>query len=376
MSQISLVAKDPKLKVIIQELKKIPHTKSIILFGSKAKNNLQLPNVNSDYDIFVVLPFALVPLNYRKLKFIEMKIYNKLNIDVSINPLPILRLRRAKGNLLFYKMKNEGITIFGKDYLTEMEVGTILDIDPDEFFSYYFSSVRFLVKDMSVLNPLSNINLSIFAYNIAKSVLYCSEIREYLNGIYLENRFEILNYILSSDYFYRDEKRYVNLIKFSLNVFGENNYTLRELYEFWFLARDFSFSTFNLLAKKYDVKIDQEKQLSAYQSKKFTLVKASQYVVLSLLRKRVFPLKLFLKRISVERKVYVCIFYLMSSIKEINGENFVVEDKTLSYSYDALLSSNLIDKDEYLSLNHSKKWEKLKDCVLENWSIACSKSII
>lgn len=365
---------DIALKAITEELVKLKKIESIILFGSKAKNNKVETQLNGDYDIFVVLPFILIPLYYKKLKMVELILKNKLGIDASINPLPLFRLKRSKGNLLFFKMKNEGITLFGCDYLVKIYVGDISTIEPDELFSYYFSSVRFLIKDLKSFDSLSKEDSILLAYNIAKSTLYCSEIREYLNGIYIQDRRKILQEVLDSNYLNGRDESYKALISFALNVFQKELPPMNNLnlVEFWFLAKDYSLSTFRLLSKQFNLGTDSNESLERYQKKKFTIIKAYQYMALSFLKNHKISIPILLKKTSVERALYVSSYYLMESVEP----GFTINLSKLDKANNALIARQLIKQNNTLMLEANELWHIIKCYVLNNWEIACGKSII
>lgn len=356
------------LKTIKEEINKLKGVKSIILFGSRSRND---ECYLSDYDIFVVLPFVLVPFYYQKLKNIEDNIVKRLGIDISITPLPIFRIKRSKGNLLFFKMKNEGVTLSGNDYLKIMRVGNIRNIDTDEFFSYYFSSVRSLIKNFRYYESLPNDNILI-AYDIAKSILYCSEIRQYLNGIYIQNRKEILWTMLGPNYLIEDEEKFRPLINFALNIYQDNEYNknIDKMTNLWLLARDYSISTFKLLSERFNLGNDLTGALKLYQKKRFSIIKAFQYIILFFLKKRKIPFVILYRNVSVERCLYVCSFYLMISIRnDLSIDNFLIYKASKSLSLSGL-------KENKNPVQNYEIWNGFKSCILDHWELACRKSII
>lgn len=364
---------DFALGEIVTKTQNLQYVKSIVLFGSKAKNNLIIPFLpKTDYDVFVILPFVLIPLYYKKLKFIEMTLYNEFGVDASINPLPLIRLKRSKGNLLFFKMINEGITLYGRDYLKTADVGSITDIDPDEFISYYFSSVRFLIKDLESFDRLTETEVNNILYDIAKSVLYCSELLQYIEGIYIQDKIVVLKETLNSKYLCGEYERFRNIVCFTLEIYCGRISSTINLSEYWFLAKEYSIFTSNILFNKLNLGIDTESSLDQYNMKKFSIVKSLQYAVLSCLKKNNFPIITLMKRTSVERKIYLSAYYLMKSI----DVGFEINSSDLINAKNALLSAQLIDETSISSLNSYRMWIELKFCLLDNWDIACGKSII
>jgi hypothetical protein len=362
--------KEEELKAISGKLIEVGKIKSIILIGSQAKN-FKASLLKSDYDLFVVLPFISIPFFYKKLKVIEKELKTQLGIDASINPIPLFRLKRSKGNLLFFKMKHEGVTLFGEDYLKSMDVGSINDIEPDEFFTYYFSSVKFLIEGLKRFDSMSDTDYKILAYSIAKSTLYCSEIRQYLAGTYIKDRIEVLKKILESENLTIRES-FKPLINFAIKVFHGEPLFPDSVKGFWFLARDYSISTFDLLAEKFHLGTHPELALKRYQKKRFTIVKAFQYVLLSYLKRGETPLQILVKRESIERLLYVISYYLMKSIEQ----DFVIDQSNINNAMDKLTQLPGIKQNGIPHSHNIETWDFLRKHVLENWEIACGKSII
>jgi predicted nucleotidyltransferase len=76
-----------------------------ILCGSRAAGGW---DDGSDYDLFVVLPLALIPTRLRGLQAAAADLEPRLGARVTLNPLPTFRLRKPHKRLLVWKALREG----------------------------------------------------------------------------------------------------------------------------------------------------------------------------------------------------------------------------------------------------------------------------
>lgn len=79
-----------------------------ILCGSRAAGG---SDDGSDYDLFVVLPLASIPVRLSRLQAAAAELEPKLGADVTLNPLPAFRLRKPHKRLLVWKALREGRVI-------------------------------------------------------------------------------------------------------------------------------------------------------------------------------------------------------------------------------------------------------------------------
>jgi predicted nucleotidyltransferase len=79
-----------------------------ILCGSRAAGG---SDDESDYDLFVVLPLAVIPASLRRLQAAAAELEPMLGAKVTLNPLPAFRLRKPHKRLLVWKALMEGKVI-------------------------------------------------------------------------------------------------------------------------------------------------------------------------------------------------------------------------------------------------------------------------
>ncbi|NIQ04429.1 MAG: hypothetical protein GWO20_01465, partial [Candidatus Korarchaeota archaeon] len=191
-----IMAKDPRLSIISSEvIRNIPCIESVILCGSRAIIQGVKPlSMLSDYDVAVVMKTPLIPFYLRRIKIVENKLSKKFGVKVNLNPLPTFRIRNAKGNLFLFKVKREGITIWGKDYITMLNPGCIKDIGTDWYFSYLSSLMKDFARnfDLSLIHEFSAEHRNLM-YSAAKALLGCGELLLLLREIYETEAKAIVN---------------------------------------------------------------------------------------------------------------------------------------------------------------------------------------
>ena len=133
----SAVNNDSNLPIIAKEIQNRVPTKAIILTGSRAID--QSVSEDSDYDIVVVMHILGIPIYLHKLKRLEEELEITTGKTITISPIPPFKLLKSPDNLYLFKVKSEGLTIYGKDFLSDLEPGDIKDIIFDKYFSYIFS---------------------------------------------------------------------------------------------------------------------------------------------------------------------------------------------------------------------------------------------
>lgn len=179
----TVLSKDPNLAAIIAAITNAVPVQSIILLGSRATG---LAHKNSDYDVIAVMRTASAVRHYRRLKRVQHELTTALGVDVSVNPLTGLAMNRARGNLFLYKVKREGITIYGKDALTSLECGEPADIPMDRYFSFLFSTLRNLLEfaGPGIVDSPDAVLRGPAALAVAKGLLACGELHLLLRGAY------------------------------------------------------------------------------------------------------------------------------------------------------------------------------------------------
>lgn len=338
--------------------------KSVVLIGSRSTRDFVKDK--SDYDLYVVTPTWIVPFIYRKMKEREKKLEEKFGADVSVAPLTMSRIKRGK-DLLLLKTKKEGTTICGKDYLPSIKIESINELSPDDIFSYLFSSIYFL---MEYINPVkTQSEKKIFFYNISKSIMYCAEVQLFIKGRYEKIKRNIFTKAADEMKLNNDIH---NSIKIAQGIMEDDFSELDDLNKLWFSAREYVLLVFQELAERFLAAKDESFKdlIERYKNTKCSFLKNFQYFVLAWMNGRRNPFLSIFSRASVEKYFHSSIFYLMLSI----NNDLSIDDEYLSEMYKTLSSIRLDPKKE--CHNKNELWEEAKNTILENWSIACGKTIL
>jgi predicted nucleotidyltransferase len=114
-----------------------------ILCGSRATGE---SDDGSDYDLFVVLPLALIPARLRRLQAAAAELEPMLGAKVTLNPLPAFRLRKPQKRLLVWKALKEGRAISSE----ELRVPRLRPFPLMEAArtSYALSGLRYLTAEL------------------------------------------------------------------------------------------------------------------------------------------------------------------------------------------------------------------------------------
>jgi predicted nucleotidyltransferase len=361
MEVVEILNRDSNLKVICDEIANNIPVESIILCGSRATT--QGVTDVSDYDLLVVMKTYLIPLYLPQLKKIEKKLNQKLRVNVTINPLPTFKIKRAKGNLFLFKVKREGITLYGKDYIKTLEPGEIKDIPADRYFSFLFSAARDLIQNFDpkfLKERLSCDEAKKILYNAAKAIIYCAELRLLLKGYYetkIEDLISRLSKIETDDF--------LNDLNTAIMIRNGNTDFAPDPMGFWFKARVHILETFRILIQSFinTNKDDIEVLIQDYMSRRNGIsIKNFEYFALtSLIKKEVYWRALFTK-MSVEDRMRIGLLHLILSIEENS-----IQVKELIKAYDIL--------DGYIKIENSEKevsWTDMKNGIMNYWSYACT----
>lgn len=353
---------------IIQKELTMHGVKSVILIGSRSTGNFVKDG--SDYDLYVITSMWSVPFIYYKIKEIEKILKENLGNKVTLEPLTIWRIKHGK-DLLLFKTKNEGTIVFGKDYLHLIKIKSIDEILPDEFFSYLFSSLYFLIEYIDPVNNRSNTNDKL-AYNIGKAIMYCAEIQLFIRGVYEKDGAKIA-YKLSNELKLENEN--LNIVYSAREILMNTNQPVEDIKKLWFFANRYIILVFQQLGDRYLV--SKNKQLidliEEYEEFNFSLKKNFQYLILCKIKKQGKSFFRIFKKKSIEKHLHCALFYLMLSL----NEDMSINNKYLKKVYDTLFSIHLTDSYESLcDIKDNELWQRAKQIIFKNWSMACGKSII
>ncbi|MBA7479589.1 hypothetical protein ES707_15023 [subsurface metagenome] len=358
---------DPNLPIICDGIaEKIP-AKSIYLCGSRATG--QGITESSDYDLGIVINTFLIPLYLGRLKRLERELSQKLRLDLVINPLPTFRIHRAKGNLFLFKLKREGITLWGQDYIKSLDAGEIRDIDVDWHFSYLFSAMKDLVQDFEPGFISTNTDAQRskrLIRNAAKAILYCGEIHLLVNGYYETRIDDMISRLSSLNYPPKSRAQFLEDLKLSSDIRTGSIGRIEDPLGFWFRAKGHLLDTFQILMQNFwCVNSNSLDELAIqYLSKSNKSLKNLQYLALTwLLRKEIFGKALW-SRCSVEDKIRMGLLWLLCSINE-QGH---ITRRPLAQAYDALKG--------YINIPYSDDnvtfWRNIKSSIITYWPFACA----
>jgi len=304
----------------------------------------------------VVIKTFLVSFYLKKLKKIEKELKD-FGVNVSINPLPTIRIRFSKGNLFLYKVKLEGKTLYGKDFLNEINTGDLKNIPPRRFFSYLFSGAKELIRNF---DP-KGYNDKDILYNSAKTIIYCAETLLMMEGLYFIDKKKMIN--LSDEELRKDFEVALNIINDDIDINVEPT-------DLWFRAKNHVISTFLRLMKKY-YKVNNSVGQAVKDYLKlsdYRFLKNFEYLILTLIIKKELNLKAIFSKKSVEKRMFESLLLLLLSVNHEKGK-IMIDKNYLSICIKNLNSFMKISVNEK---NIQKIWKNLRNKILENWQYTCS----
>ncbi len=372
------MAKDPRLSIISSEvIRNIPCIESVILCGSRAIIQGAKPlGTLSDYDVALVMKTPLIPFYLRRIKMVENKLSKKFGVKVNLNPLPTFRIRNAKGNLFLFKVKKEGITIWGKDYISMLDPGCIRDIGTDWYFSYLSSLMKEFVQnfDPSFIHEFS-VEYSKQPINGAtKALLGCGELLLLLRGIYETEAKAIVDKLSEYERIkvvgnsFIVDAGFLDSLHVALNIKEGPSARVDDPMEFCLSAKNFLLEMFRLLMGCFcgSRTLNLDKLVVEYlkAAKGKSLLKNAEYSALTFLMKReVFPKALFSMPLVVDR-MRAALIWLLAAINE-----------------DRSLCRERLEKAYYILEGYTRTgysnddtvlWRKIKYTVLNYWPYACT----
>jgi len=333
--------------------------KSVILIGSRAIGNAK---EDSDIDLYAVVPTLLTPFVFKKIRKTEEIIEKKLKKEVTIAPLTTSRIKYGD-DLLLFKTKKEGKTIYGDEYISSINIDSINDIPYTEFFDYFFSSIYHLLKDFNIRGKIDDDSL----YNTAKSVKMCSQLILMVNGIYKNNLEKIYDNI-SNKY---DMFNLKILLDESRNILNRDNDQIENRDEFWFEVKLLHEEVYDYLSQSYlNVKnCSPEKKIDVFKNIPQSYTKNLQHFIGSYINKNKFEFSVILKPIPTQRYIYSSLYWLLLSLEN----EFTVNPQYIKKAIELLQEINIrIDRDK----ESKNSWVQTKNCIVDIWSFGCGKDII
>jgi predicted nucleotidyltransferase len=359
---MEMKTKDAILEKICGQIVALVPAESILLAGSRATRQA---TEASDYDVAVIMRTFFVPLYLRRLKEIEHELSRDLGIDVVINPLPLFRVHRAKGNFFLYKLKREGVTLYGKDYIKALDVGEINDIGMDWHFSYLFSAMECLVQSFEpefLLTKPDEEQEQRLVQAAAKAMLYCGQVHLLMNGYYDTNGEGVLSRL-----------RGLNLPSSFLDDFGLSLGVKKgdlppDALAFWFRVKEHLLTAFGMLMQRHlNTNSTELEELPAKYLKggNKALLKNLQYFVLTLLMKKEIFWKSLLTQRPVGNRLRAALVWLLLSMDK-GGD---IDRKLVTQAHAVLKG--------YVEINRPQRdsvasWKHARDSIMLYWPFACT----
>lgn len=360
---------DSRLPVVCEELVRNLPVKSVFICGSRATG--QGASDSSDYDIGVVMNTFLIPFYWRKLKGLESRLSRKLDSNLIINPLPTFRLHRAAGNLFLFKLKREGTTLYGDDYIPILEPGNIENIGTHWYYSYLFSAMKELINDFTpelLTTEPDEERSRLLLRGAVKAILQCGEIHLLKNGHYEIKLQDMVTRLRKFDLEGLDKPQFLIDLNNALRIrTGESN-GIQNTMVFWFRTRECLLSTFRVLTLSNMSHTGSDSHNLRELAAKYREVrngaklKNLQYFILALLTKKQAFWRSIVTNFSVEKRVWLALLWLILSIEQEGN----IDGECLVQCYDALKA--------YTITEYSKDaivfWKNLSKSIMEYYPLA------
>ena len=361
------VALNHNLDLIVQQVVATVPVSSIILVGSRAKG--EGVNQWSDYDLAVVLEWWQIPFFWKKLKQAERDIERRLNVKATLSPLPTFRLLKAKGNLYLLKMKKEGATLHGKEWLTEMDPGNAADVDPSWHFSYLATAMKQMLEHHCFGVSLDGQGQQTMQQRsireTAKSILYCGEIYALLSGHYYAAKTEMVKALTQDSELQQSNPGFLEDLLIASSVWDGENVSL-DTTHFWFKGRGHLVDQFQHVARKLLAWPggNLEDAIRFYISKNRGLkLKNVQYTLLTWMALKQMRWYSLLSTWPVEDRLRMAVLRLLAARNEDGSVQTLHVQRAWEYLRPVARTP--------CSLNAVDMWEEMRDVVLTYWPYAC-----
>jgi predicted nucleotidyltransferase len=161
----------------------------VLLWGSRATGEI---SQQSDYDVFVVLPARKIPIAIRHLRLVAGQLENRLDAEVSVNPISEGALRRDTGNLCYWKLGREA-KVLSAPAGFELDPAPKPPFSDRVCFSYLLSAVIYMIEQ---LDPASLTELHLPAglrRGVRKALLHTAQLRLIRKGAYAVRLDDVLS---------------------------------------------------------------------------------------------------------------------------------------------------------------------------------------
>ncbi len=338
-------------------------SQAIIITGSRATGHGLTPE--SDYDMLVVMPTPLVPFYLGKLRRLEVEMARELGAEVTLSPLARFRLRHARGNLFLYKLKHEGVTLWGRDLLRTMDPGSVADIGPQWRFSYLFTGMKHLGQDFEPEHlqgkPILDRKLGKSA---AKATLYCGEVLSLMHGFYFTDPEEMVAWNSQPEHACLGAS-FAPDLKTALAWRSSGAPAGAEALSLWLKARDYLRSTFCLLnGGAPDLAPEDFQEVAQRYLTAGVWPKNWQYFALAMLLKRQVWWATLPDIRPIDRRFHLALLFLLSSA----GQDGTISRPWLERACRLLDGRARAPRrgDDLYAL-----WRELHATIYSSWALAC-----
>lgn len=364
MDHSQVLTRDPALATICRTITEAAPVDSIILTGSRASGHA---TNNSDYDIIAVMGTLSAVAHYRRLRRAQASLTRSLGVEVTVNPLTRSRMRRARGNLFLFKVKHQGVTLYGRDVLKELDCGGLKDIPTERYISLLSSASRSLVQGAHpLLNGQGQALGGEAAQALAKALLMYAELHLYLKGIHQPDPLALAHSCQETG-----DRGLAEDVGLAVAVrYTQPADTLPR--DLWYRCRGYLWDTFARLAGPASpgVAPDPIRLGWAYVRRGgWAIPKNLEYLALSFLATRKLLWRSLLTRHPVNRRLRVALLWLALAV----GTDGAVETFFLTEVGRLLkgfVSLPALSRDQA----GSSPWLSLREAVLEHWG--CSETVM
>ena len=290
-------------------------------------------------------------------------------MGITISPLPTYQFHNAGGNLYLLKMKREGITLYGKDWIEKLDPGEPDGLKANWYFSYLFTAMKHMVERFQPgLTPseYSETGREALVRDVAKSVLYCGEIYSLMAGYYCPQAEEMIDRLSKMERIAEGQPQFLEDLRLSDDIRSGLKGQVEDIAAFWFRGRDYLLRCFReLMGRFMETKDgDLETLIQRYFAKRHGIsMKNPQYIALALLGRRELWWRSLFTRRTVEDRLRVAALRLLSS----PGEDGGVAKDSLERTYRDLLGYTRLS----YSADGGEMWIHVRDTVEGYWPYAC-----
>lgn len=328
-----------------------------------------------DYDIVVVVNAFVLPIAFPILKKAESDLSTALGTHVTVNPLLKYRAHHARGNLFLYKLKEEGLVLYGDDYKEIIETGPLCNMPPERFFSYFFSMTKKLLEkpwpDLVINGRLEDPETSRrLLLHLTKALLQLGDLYLLLHSRHAQTPDALVDRLaecadLEDDMGRGFRSTLTRLVALSRQGMAEEEIDAQAL---WFKVQDYVLQMFHTLCThSWPAPLTPPNQGEEFlgSPRLNDYVVNLQYVALTLLLKRRLAVRALVSNPPITDRIWISLLWLLKATARGSvREEYVRKARDL---IDGFLPG-IPKKCGY----GSQEWSRLRDAINARWSCACT----